>query len=130
MKKGWVFLLGFISGVAFLFIVSLILASNVQKDDGMTFFEEAGECLSTQPFEVFQVLDNGVALASEIEEQHSSWNSTTDLTVLLINDEGKYYYDDQVITIPDGMCMRQIGVYKYTTNSGRDKTVPIAVVSE
>ena len=131
MKKGWVFMLGFISGIAFIYILSLIFVSNAQKDDDeMIFFEETGECLSTQPFEVFQVLGDDIALAREIDEQYSSWNSTTDLLILLVNDEGKYYYDDQVITIPSGMCMRQIGIYRYQTAGGDEKTVPIAKISK
>lgn len=132
MKKGWVFMLGFISGIAFIFILSLVYASNVQEEDNdeMIFFEEEGECLSTQSFEVFQVLGDDIALAREIDEQYSSWNSTTELLILLVNDEGKYYYDDQVITIPSGMCMRQIGIYRYTTKGGDEKTVPIAKITK
>ena len=132
MKKGWVFLLGFISGIAFIFVVSLIFAPNVQEEDNdeMIFFEEEGECLSNQPFEVFQVLGDDIALAREIDKQYSSWNSTTDLLILLVNDEGEYYYDDQVITIPTGMCMRQIGIYRYPTAGGDEKTVPIAKISK
>ncbi len=50
--------------------------------------------------------------------------------VLLINDEGKYYYDDQIIEIPKGKCLRQIGVYKYMTKAEFEKTVPIAKIMD
>ena len=36
-----------------------------------------------------------------------------------------HYYDDQVIEVPKGMCMRQVGIYKYQTRMKIDKTVPI-----
>ena len=38
---------------------------------------------------------------------------------------GKSYYDDQIIKIPSGKCVKQIGVYKYQTKDGFEKTVPI-----
>ena len=59
------------------------------------------------------------------------WDSTferynqTDLLVLITNDNDEYYYDDQLIKIPKGKCMRQIGVYKYPTRMNMEKTVPI-----
>ena len=59
------------------------------------------------------------------------WNAvlesymSTGLLVLLTNDNGEYYYDDQVIEVPKGMCMRQVGIYKYQTRMEIDKTVPI-----
>ena len=44
---------------------------------------------------------------------------------MLVNDEGKYYYDDEKVNVPSGKVARQIGIYQYETNSGRPKTVPI-----
>ena len=38
---------------------------------------------------------------------------------------GELYYDDQMIEVPKGKCMRQIGVYEYQTKSENWKTVPI-----
>jgi hypothetical protein len=34
-------------------------------------------------------------------------------------------YDKQVVKVPAGMCMRQVGIYKYETKLGDLKTVPI-----
>ena len=45
--------------------------------------------------------------------------------MLVTNDNGELYYDDQVIEVPKGKCMRQIGVYEYQTKSENWKTVPI-----
>lgn len=103
---------------------------NDNGENGIVLFDEPGEILSTQPFEVFQVLDHGAALAREIDKSYASWNATTELMVLLINDEGKYYYDDQIIEIPEGKCLRQIGVYKYMTKAEFEKTVPIAKIMD
>lgn len=44
---------------------------------------------------------------------------------LIVNDEGKYYYDDQIIEIPEGKVARQVGIYQYPTRNEDVKTVPI-----
>ena len=90
----------------------------------MTFFEQPGECLSTYQFEVLQAIGNNYALAYEQVWGYSGYINT-DLLVLITNDNGDYYYDKQVIKIPKGKCMRQIGVYKYQAKSEIWKTVPI-----
>jgi len=127
MKKWIIFLLGFITGIAFTFVVSFIIASGSNSNGNrMTFFEEPGECLSINNFEVMQVVGEGCALAHEVK-----WDSflerytSTDLLVLIINDNDEYYYDNQIIKVPLGKCMRQVGIYKYPTKMEIEKTVPI-----
>lgn len=130
MKKWVVFLLGFISGIIFFIVASVFISDYLPNNSGETYFEEPGECLSTKSFEIFQVLEDGVALAKEIDKSYSSHNSYTNLLVLLIGHEGEFFYDEQVITIPKGECARQIGVYKYQTKSEVWKTVPIVMIME
>ena len=131
MKKWVVFLLGMIAGGVLTFVMMLVLAIGANtSSNGMTLFDEPGECLSTGSFEIMQVIDDGVALANEIDKVRSSYNTHTDLLVLLVNDEGKLYYDDQVINVPNGKYARQIGVYKYPTKLGFEKTVPIVKIME
>ena len=78
-----------------------------------------------------QVVGDNFALAHEVE-----YNSVfgrympTDLLVLVTNDDGEYYYDEQIIKIPKGKCMRQVGVYKYRTKMELDKTVPIVKIMD
>lgn len=81
-------------------------------DDRITIFETEGDCVSSNSFEVFQVLDSGDALAREFERGMSV---ATGITILFLNDGNKSYYDDQVIKVPAGKCARQIGVFKYST---------------
>lgn len=127
MKNWIVFLLGLISGIVLTFVVMMLLAmrSDTSKN-GMTFFDEPGKCLSTKSFEVIQVVDNNYALAHEVE-----WSTALEtyvskgLLVLITNDDGEYYYDNQVIEIPKGMYMRQVGIYEYRTKMEINKTVPI-----
>jgi hypothetical protein len=128
MKKWIVFVLGFVSGMVFLFLVLLIIGKSSATDEGMTYFEKPGKCISTKEFEVIQVIGDGYALAREIVDRTSLINIPSGLLVLVTNDNGELYYDDQVIEVPKGKCMRQIGVYEYQTKSENWKTVPIVQV--
>ena len=124
MKNFIVFILGLISGVILTIGLIMILAIGTNESDkGMTLLEQPGECMSTNSFSVTQVIDENAALAREID-------LFSDLLVLLVNDEGILYYDNQIISIPEGKCARQVGVYKYTTHSGIEKTVPIVKIME
>ena len=138
MKNFFIFVVGFLTGTL-LTIVVLALAAGSNStngnptkgkfiNDGVTLFEEEGECISTKAFEVFQVLDSGEALAHEVEQHYGRWIST-DLLVLLLNEDGASYYDNQVIKIPSGKCAKQLGTYKYTTQLGK-KTVPIVAIRD
>ena len=126
MKKWLIFLLGFLAGIAFTIVVALIAAgSSSSSIDGATFFEEPGECLSTNQFEVMQVVGDNYALAFEQKYDNYLGYTNTFVLVLLTNDNGECYYDKQIVKVPKGKCMRQIGVYKYQTKSEIWKTVPI-----
>lgn len=123
MKKGLLFIAGVITGIILTIIVLVVIADNT-SDKGLTLFEKEGECVSDKSFEVFQVLNDGNALASEYE----GFSIATGITVLFLAEKGTSYYDDQVIKIPEGKCAKQIGVYKYITNAGIEKTVPIVEI--
>lgn len=131
MKKWVVFLLGFISGAVLTLVAMVILAMSSNpntNDNGVTLFDRPGECLDAKAFEVMQVVDNNHALAHEVEwnEVLKSYMQTgSGLLVLVTNDNGEYYYDDQIIKVPQGMCMRQVGIYRYQTRMDMEKTVPI-----
>lgn len=131
MKKWVVFLLGLISGVVLTLVTMVILAIGANtnaNNNGVTLFDQPGECLNAKAFEVMQVVDNNHALAHEVE-----WNDVLEryvqtglgLLVLVTNDNGEYYYDNQIIEVPQGMCMRQVGIYRYQTRMDMEKTVPI-----
>ncbi len=125
MKKWVIFVLGFIAGAVFLFFVLLIIGKSSSNDNGMTYFEKPGKCISTKDFKVFQVIGEGYALAEERLELSSGISCPGNLLVLVTNENGELYYDDQIIEVPEGKCMRQIGVYEYQTKSENWKTVPI-----
>lgn len=121
MKKSLIFIGGIVTGVALTFIVAFIVNSRNAANNNFVMFEQEGKVISTNSFEVFQVLDSGDALANEIKE----YDMPTGLTALFLNEDGASFYDDQVIKISIGKCVRQLGTYKYPTKSGFEKTVPI-----
>lgn len=100
MKNILIFTAGIVTGAVLMIFISLVFASNFSHND-MNLFENEGECISENSFEVFQVLDSGDALANEIEEKYST-SLHTGLVVLFLHENGKSYYDDQIIKIPSG----------------------------
>lgn len=126
-KNVLIFIAGVVTGALLLVIIAMIVTKNDPVDDGITLFETEGDCVSDNSFEVFQVLDSGDALASEFKPGSSI---ATGITVLFFNDGTKSYYDDQIIKVPSGKCAKQIGVFKYNSKGGREKTVPIVEIMD
>lgn len=73
-------------------------------------------------FKIIQVFPNGNALASGDDLDNLG------LAVLFTGDESTSYYDGQIIKIPEGNVVRQIGNYSYIARNGMDKTVPIVKI--
>jgi len=120
MKKIWVFILGIITGIILTILFAVIVSNGGRS--GLNMFEQPGECLiKKSSLEVFQVLEPGVALTMIKGEIGSA-------VYLLVNNEGKTYYDDQVIKLPAGKCFKQIGTYQYPTKDERIKTVPVVQI--
>lgn len=132
MKSFLVFLSGFICGVIFLIMFACILVNinssttDTDADNGITMLEHDGDCVSSNSFEVIEVLENGNALAVEKVPFYSDDVFSNGITVLFLADENKSFYDEQKIKVPKGECAVQIGIYKYydVTN----KTVPIVTI--
>lgn len=134
MKKVFIFIGGVVTGAILLFVVSMLVTGenststgeNSTYNNGITLFEKEGECISENSFQVFQVLDSGEALACEMDK----YMIPTRLVVLFLNENGESYYDEQVIKMPSGKCAKQIGICKYPTKSGMEKTVPIVGIRD
>ena len=123
MKNLLFFIGGLLSGIV-LTIAAILFLGFIQRNTliGATYFDQPGDIIDCNSFETFQVLNPTSALVTE----HSEYGFNSSLTVyLLVNDENKYYYDDEVIDIPSDKVVRQIGVYKYSTKQETEKTVPI-----
>lgn len=123
MKKIWVFILGMVSGAVLLFLVLMVVGS--ARTTGINYFEEEGECISRNSFKVFQVLPFGDALATEIVN-----GIAVGKVALFPCENGEAFYDEQVISVPSGACVRQIGTYRYQTRENFEKTVPVVCLSK
>lgn len=119
MKSFVFFIIGFISGILFLIVIGI--TSSYANDAGKTFYEAPGDCITTEKLQVIQDIGGGYALAQERKRGFS----LDELVVLIENENKNDFYDDQIIKVPAGKCMRQIGIYKYRSKGDEDKTVPI-----
>lgn len=97
-------------------------------DNNITWFEQSGEVINHTSFKVFQVIYDDAALA------HGPLNENSDLYLghvfLITNSNGKYYYDEEIISVPTGKVVRQVGVYRYSTNNNITKTVPVIEIMD
>lgn len=116
---------GFVAGIMATMLVLFLMAVDELPNDGLiglTKFPEKGECIPTKtPLEILQVVEPNMALAE-------TGNYSDRILVLLINYDGKSYYDQQKIIVPAKKCARQIGTYHYETRIGISKTVPAVVI--
>ena len=146
MKRFLIFIGGFVAGIlATIFVGSLIVIANKPIDEGLiglTVFPEKGECVKTTSksksteIEIFQVVEPNMALGNVKSytdkkmysgDNYRDYDIGNDVVILLINYDGKTYYDEQKIDVTN-KCVRQIGTYQYTTKIGLEKTVPAVVI--
>lgn len=121
MKKLLIFIGGFVAGIlATLLFAYVSTSNNMEENNGVVYFEQPGDMITENSLEVIQVLDKGVALAREYEGEYSIGG-----LVVLLMEEGAYFYDDQIVELDNNQCFKQIGVYTYMTNRGTESTVPI-----
>jgi hypothetical protein len=134
MKKWVVYLLGILTGVILSVALSFVLAitgddvydSEELSNNDRIIFEKPGDIIDIQEFKVFQVVEKNAALVTENTDYDSNFGSI----YMLNNDDGKYYYDDEIIKIPEGKVVRQLGIYRYPTQNKMIKTVPIIAIME
>lgn len=138
MRSFLMFLLGYIAGVLSICILALFLAmvksnaeqvNSVEKiDNHITLFKEPAGCVTTNALRVYRVLDEYYAIADEVEYKsyvgEYSYKSGA-IKVVVKSEEKNLFYDDQIIEVPSGKCMRQIGVYTEHPN-----TYPVVKMAE
>ena len=126
MKRGLFFVLGVLVGIlltfGFLFVSSKI-NSSVKSLPGLTSLDNPGKTLKGDWIDVFQVVNSYCAL-SWLDEDGE------DLTVLYMKDpnDPTILYDDLVIDVPKGKCLKVVGTYRYETRREGWKTVPVVAM--
>lgn len=109
---------GIVLSVAFVFITLWQTVSS--QYDKIVIFDKPQQELKEKVFDVFQVLPNGNALANSEPRIDSP-----SIVALFLANEKMPFYDAQRITVPSGKRIVQIGIYKYYTDKGIEKTVPV-----
>lgn len=109
---------GIVLSVAFVFITLWQTASS--QYDKIVIFDKPQQELKEKVFDVLQVLPNGNALANSEPRIDSP-----SIVALFLANEKMPFYDAQRITVPSGKRIVQIGIYKYYTDKGIEKTVPV-----
>lgn len=133
MKKGLIFGIGFLSGAVVCFLVLAVIGLASQNPSmprmyGATYFDEPTKVFKATSFKVLQVVQDDAALA--YMKKNANSYSYDDPLCLIVNDSGHYYYDEEIINVPSGYRVLQIGLYKYTAKSGVEKTVPMVCITE
>jgi hypothetical protein len=145
--KFLIFIGGLVVGILATILVGYLMMISEKPIDegllGLAKFPEKGECLKTtsksknSEIEIFQVIEPNMALGNMKNyldkklyggEIYRDYDIGNNIVVLLINYDGKTYYDDQKIDVSK-KCVRQIGTYQYTTKiDAFEKTVPAVVI--
>ena len=130
MSKTITFICGIVAGIVLTFVGLYIYGRvegtiNNQDMEGVTMFEAPGDVMHTDGFKVFQVVATNGALCKTKEDGYYLGP-----VCMLINMDGKYYYDEEIITVPKGKVARQVGIYQYTTRKDFGKTVPIVQIMD
>lgn len=87
---------------------------------GLRMLNAEGECITGSNLKVFQVISDGIALAYPVNKIGE--------VILLIDNNSKLFYDDEIVKNPAKHCAKQIGVYTYPTKNETVKTVPAVVI--
>lgn len=127
VKNILIFVAGALTGMVLMVAIALKPSGTGSDsvDSGKTLFATEGECISGNSFQILQVLDSGDALAHEMIS-----GMPIGITALFLNNGTNQFYDDQIVENPVGKCAKQIGIYKYTSNDGRNRTVPIVEIRD
>lgn len=122
-KMALTYLGGIVTGIVLTFAICIVIAARRgsvgSTDSNVVMFERPQQVVDAQKLNVIQVFPNGSALA--MVKDFENYGTVVALQAM----EGGSYYDDQKITIPQGMCLRQIGTYRYMNRENMEKTVPI-----
>lgn len=122
-KSVLIYVSGIITGIiltyAFFFVVAL---GNADESD-IIMFDEPQQEIKAHSFRVMQVLSDGSALAEVAEYEDYSYYGTV-VMFLANGDKGSTYYDNQIIEVPSGKRVMQVGTYKYGTYYATN-TVPV-----
>lgn len=141
MKGCLTLILGFILGAVAMFLLFSVSMPKIGVEaieqsievkskslKGLVLFEQVGDCVGSGTYRIKEVLDENYAIAEEVEYDTVLENYYTrynGIKVVIKSEEKNKYFDEQIIKMPAGKCMRQIGVYTKYSN-----TYPVVKISK
>lgn len=139
MKQWVVFLGGVVTGAILTFVVLSIIANaqsgrsdsiveEAKSDNNITMFDAPGDIIEDDNFKVFQVIADDAALVTAKQDKYD--DIYLGKVYLVVNNDGKYYYDDEILKVKEGKVFRQVGIYRYPTRNEDVKTVPIIMLMD
>ena len=140
MKKNWIY---FIGGVVVGIILTIVVfyfigtyytpESRTEQPEVQTensnpkWFDSPGDEIKESSYQVMQVLEDHAALVQGKGDGHSIY---TGAIYLIVNRTGKFYYDEEIIDVPSDKVVKQVGIYRYETRQGIEKTVPLIMIMD
>lgn len=92
-----------------------------------TLFDEPGELINIRRFQVFEITPEGHAIThgdiSDKYEFDSDFSLFVGMRVVFMAEEGSYYYNQQILSVPKGKKARQVGIYKERSDYSNDVTI-------
>lgn len=137
MSKWLYFIGGVLVGIIFVLVFFYIIGTynttesraeqtEVQTDNSNPkWFDAPGDEIKEKSFKVMQVLEDHAALVFGNGEE-----SYMNTLYLIVNKEGKFYYDQEIIDVPSDKVVKQVGIYRYETRQGIGKTVPLIMIMD
>lgn len=115
LKNILIFISGMITMFLLILVILLICGLFAQSDElqGLSYLPEgSGECVTTKNLKVSDVIAPNAAIA-EFGYINTFGDVMGGTKVLLLNDTGKEYYDNELIKIPKNKCAKRFGTYQY-----------------
>lgn len=136
MNKGLIFGGGFLCGaIVTILILGLIGISSTNDGDlpylsGATYFSEPTEEFNESSFQVMQAVRDNAALVYGRSKSFRDRDVYTGTLYLLVNNSGRYYYDEEIVKVSRNQKVVHLGIYKYESKGAGQKTVPIIGIVE
>lgn len=117
LMKKWIYYgAGVVTGAILVLVTFFFLSRSAHQ--GVNYYDEPGEVAKYHSFSVMQVVAENAALVMP--------RADSSITIyLFVSSEKRLFYDDEIITVPEGKVARIVGTYRYQTMDGVEKTVPI-----
>ena len=121
-----VFILGAIVGIVLMLIVFApkLLSGSGKARGGILMLERPGDRFDARSFKVFHVIKEG-ALANAAENDGSDGVMYSGTTVLFPAGGVNSFYDEQIITVPEGKIAMQVGTLRDKAEKGDERTFPV-----